>query len=206
MSGPRGFGVGLRTALLYLLLIWAVFIVNAMLFQGNLLYYGIHPRETSTIWHIFTSPLLHANYTHLVGNSFTGAFFCFLVAYSGKRVFWEVTTIVTILGGLGVWFFGGVGTNHVGASGLIYGWLAYLIIRGIFNRSFSQFILGAFLAMTYSGLVWGIFPGTPGVSWQAHLFGALAGVVAGAVITSDDPPKLQRSRGPQQPTPQYYQY
>lgn len=207
MSGPRGFGVGVRLALLYLAIIWGVFIVNAVVFNGALLNFGIHPREVSSIWHIFTAPMLHANYAHIVGNSLTGAFFCFLVGYSGKRVFWEVTLIVTVLGGLGVWLFGGIGTNHVGASGLLYGWLAYLIVRGVFNRSLQQFTVGIFLAMSYSGLVWGVFPGTQGVSWQAHLFGAVAGVFAGAVITSDDPPHLQAKRNRnQQQAPQYYEY
>ena len=133
---------------------------------------------------------MHANFEHLIGNSLPGALFAYLIGYSGKRVFWEVTAFVVIVGGLGTWVFGGVGTNHIGASGLVYGWLAYLIVRGFFNRSGSQIALGLVLGFMYSSLVWGMFPGMPGVSWQAHLFGAIGGITAGTIITSDDPPEL----------------
>ena len=76
----------------------------------------------------------------------------------------------------------------------MYGWLAYLIIRGFFNRSISQIITGVVLGFFYSGLIFGLLPGTEGVSWQAHLFGAIGGFIAGMVITSDDPPELVAKR------------
>ena len=109
-------------------------------------------------------------------------------------MWWEVTAFVVLVGGVGVWLFGGVGTNHIGASGLVYGWLAYLLVRGVFNRHLLQFVLGVILGIAYSGLVWGLLPGIPGVSWQAHLFGAVGGVAAGMLITSDDPPALREKR------------
>lgn len=113
---------------------------------------------------------------------------------SRARVWWEVTAFVVVVGGVGVWFFGGVGTNHIGASGLVYGWLAYLLVRGVFNRHFLQLVLGVILGIAYAGLVIGLLPGVPGVSWQAHLFGAVGGVAAGMFITSDDPPALRAKR------------
>ena len=91
--------------------------------------------------------------------------------------------------------FGGIGTNHIGASGIIYGWLAYLIVRGIFNKSLGQIVLGVALAFTYSGLIWGVLPTDPSVSWQGHLFGALAGILCGIFLTSDDPIRPQGVRG-----------
>ena len=185
---------GLRFAALYVLSIWVVFIINAIVFGGNLLYMGIHPLDVPSLPFIFTSPLLHGNLEHILGNTVPGAIFAFLVGYSGKRVFWEVTAFVVIIGGLGTWLFGGIGTNHVGASGLVYGWLAYLIVRGFFNRSGQQIALGVILGFLYSGLVWGMFPGNPGVSWQAHLFGAIGGAAAAMIITSDDPPALVMKR------------
>ena len=113
---------------------------------------------------------------------------------SGKRVFWEVTIIAGLIGGIGTWIFGGIGTNHIGASGLIYGWLGYLIVRGIFNKDIKQFLLGVVLAFIYSGLFWGLLPTQIGVSWQGHLFGALGGIGAGAFITSDDPAALKAKK------------
>ncbi|WP_460490590.1 rhomboid family intramembrane serine protease [Corynebacterium nasicanis] len=148
----------------------------------------------SSLWHILTSPLLHANMEHLLSNTLPGAIFSFLIGMSRARVWWEVTGIVVVLGGLGVWLLGGVGSNHIGASGLVYGWLGYLLVRGIFNRSLLQVLIGVILGVTYSGLIWGVLPGVPGVSWQAHLFGAVGGVAAGMFITSDDPPELRARR------------
>ena len=183
---------GLKLAGGFLATIWVVFILE-LVFPW-LQAFGIHPLDVSSLPFIFTSPLLHANFEHIISNSIPGAIFAFLVGYSGKRVFWEVTTFVVIIGGLGTWLLGGVGTNHIGASGLVYGWLAYLIVRGFFNRSISQIITGVVLGFFYSGLIFGLLPGTEGVSWQAHLFGAIGGFIAGMVITSDDPPELVAKR------------
>ena len=183
---------GLKLAGGFLATIWIVFILE-LVFPW-LQAFGIHPLDVSSLPLIFTSPLLHANLEHIISNSIPGAIFAYLVGYSGKRVFWEVTTFVVIIGGLGTWLLGGVGTNHIGASGLVYGWLAYLIVRGFFNRSISQIITGLILGFFYSGLIFGLLPGTEGVSWQAHLFGAIGGIVASMVITSDDPPQLVAKR------------
>ena len=179
---------GLRFAIGFLVVIWVVFALEQVF--PDIVALGVHPLDPLGLPLIFTSPLLHANLEHIVSNSLPGALFAYLVGYSGKRVFWEVTTFVVIIGGLGVWLFGGVGTNHIGASGLVYGWLVYLLVRGFFNRSLEQILTGLVLGFFYSGLIYGVLPGTEGVSWQAHLFGSIGGFVAGMVITSDDPPEL----------------
>lgn len=184
---------GLSIGIGYVVVIWAVHLLT-VLTGGYLNSFGIHPLDTSSLWGILTSPLLHGNFSHLIGNTIPGFIFCFLIGMSGKRVFWEVTIIAGLIGGLGTWFFGGIGTNHIGASGLIYGWLGYLIFRGIFNRDAKQFLLGIVLAFIYSGLFWGLLPTQMGVSWQGHLFGALGGIGAGAFITSDDPAALKAKR------------
>lgn len=100
---------GLKLAGGFLATIWIVFILE-LVFPW-LQAFGIHPLDVSSLPFIFTSPLLHANFEHIISNSIPGAIFAFLVGYSGKRVFWEVTTFVVIIGGLGTWLFGGVGTN-----------------------------------------------------------------------------------------------
>lgn len=186
---------GLVFALGYLAVLWATHAGNDVFFGGLLSNYGIHPLDFNGIWGIVTAPLLHVDWEHLMGNSLPGAVFCFLIGLSGRKTWWEVTILVVLIGGLGTWLLGGPGSNHVGASSLVYGWLAYLLVRGIFNRSLSQFLLGVILGIAYSGLVWGVLPIYEGVSWQGHLFGAMGGIVAGMTITSDDTAKQIMRRG-----------
>lgn len=178
-------GLGFGAA--YVVAIWAVHAINVLLFDHTLFALGVHPRDVSSLWHIFTAPLVHGDSTHLMSNTVPGAIFSFLIGVTGPRTWWEVTGIVVVCAGLGMWLTGGVGTTHIGASGLVYGWLSYLVVRGLFNRSLRQILLGVVLGSAYSYLIWGVLQGTAGVSWQGHLFGALGGILAAMVITSDDP-------------------
>ncbi|MDY3127330.1 MAG: rhomboid family intramembrane serine protease [Corynebacterium sp.] len=177
---------GMTFAIAYLVVEWGVHIVNVVLFGGGLSYFGIRPLDFSGLFGIFTAPLLHANFEHLISNSVPGAVFCFLIGLSGRKAWWEVTVLVVLVAGVGTWLLGGPSTNHIGASSLVYGWLVYLVIRGIFNRSIVQTLLGIVLGIMYSGLIFGVLPIFPGVSWQGHLFGAIGGLIAGITITSDD--------------------
>lgn len=184
-----GLGAAISTAIGYLVLIWTVFLVNEFIFGGALNNFGVRPRETSTLWGILTAPLLHADYGHIVANSLPGALFAGLIAMSSKRLFWQVTLLITVVGGGLTWLVGGVNTVHIGASGLIYGWLAFLVVRGFVNRRVMQIILGVILASMYSGLIWGVLPTQMAVSWQMHLFGGLAGIWAAVMF------KRGRARG-----------
>lgn len=184
-----GLGAAISTAIGYLVLIWTVFLVNEFIFGGALNNFGVRPRETSTLWGILTAPLLHADYGHIVANSLPGALFAGLIAMSSKRLFWQVTLLITVVGGGLTWLVGGVNTVHIGASGLIYGWLAFLVVRGFVNRRVMQIVLGVILASMYSGLIWGVLPTQMAVSWQMHLFGGLAGIWAAVMF------KRGRARG-----------
>ncbi|MBC7631733.1 rhomboid family intramembrane serine protease [Aeromicrobium sp.] len=146
--------------------------------SGRLDRYGVHPRSVGGIDGIVFAPLLHGGWGHLIANTVPLLVLGFLVALSGARTWVRVTAIVWVVGGAGVWLFAGSGTNHIGASGVVFGWLAYLIVRGIFTRSLRQIALGVVVLLTYGGVLWGVLPGRPGVSWQGHLFGAVAGALA----------------------------
>ena len=195
VAKKAGWRFGLRYAIWFVVVIWVVFILE-VLTGGYLAEFGIHPLDVASLPFIFASPLLHADAGHIMSNTLPGALFALLVAMSGRRVFWEVTVLCVIIGGLGTWFFGGIGTNHIGASGLIYGWLGYLLIRGFFNKSIVQIAVGVVLFFLYGGLIWGVLPQGVGISWQGHLFGFLAGAGCGIWLKSDDPVKQLPSPTP----------
>ncbi len=157
--------------------LWTSEIVDTVL--GNRLdAEGIRPGSTDGLSGILVAPLLHGGFGHLVANTVPVLVLGFLVLLSGVRQWLAVTAIVWVVGGVGTWLFGGVGTVHLGASGLVFGWLTYLVLRGLFTRNAMQILVGVFVFLIYGGLLLGVLPGQPGISWQGHLFGALGGVLA----------------------------
>ena len=114
--------------------------------------------------------------------------FGFLAMAGGIRQFVMVTATIWLLGGLAVWLLGPADTNHIGASGLIFGWLVFLLSRGFYTRSAAQIALAVVLFLIWGGVLWGVLPGDPDVSWQGHLFGALAGLLAARLAGRADRP------------------
>ncbi|TQJ05713.1 rhomboid family protein [Amycolatopsis cihanbeyliensis] len=174
-------------ALLYLVELADV-IIPAELDHG-----GIVARTLSGLDGIVWAPLLHAGWGHLLSNTVPVLVFGFLAMASGFAQWAMVTATIWIVGGLGVWLLGPSDAFTVGASGLAFGWLAFLLVRGIFNRSAGQLIVAAVLLLLWGGMLWGLLPGNPGISWQGHLFGALAGVLAAWLVARAD-----RARGRKQ--------
>ena len=113
--------------------------------------------------------------------------FGFLILLAGVARWLSVTAVVWLVGGVGVWLTGPSHTLHLGASVLAFGWLVYLLVRGVFSRRVSQVLLGLVLLVLYGGLLWGVLPDQPGVSWQGHLFGALGGAPRGVVVRRAGP-------------------
>lgn len=147
---------------------------------------GIRPLETDGLWGVLFAPLLHANWAHLLANTGPALVLGFLLTLTGLSRFVLATAIVWVVGGLGTWLIGNVGsscgpTDHIGASGLIFGWLAFLVVFGWFTRRIWQILVGVVVLFLYGGILWGVVPVLNvcgGVSWQGHLCGALAGVLA----------------------------
>lgn len=155
---------------------------------------GIRPLETDGLWGVLFAPLLHANWGHLLANTGPALVLGFLLTLLGMSRFVLATAIVWIVGGLGTWLIGNVGsscgpTNHIGASGLIFGWLAFLVVFGWFIRSVWQILVGVVVLFLYGGILWGAVPVLNvcgGVSWQGHLCGALAGVLAAYLLSGPE--------------------
>lgn len=145
---------------------------------------GIVPRETDGLAGIVWSPFLHAGFDHLTSNATVGAVLGFLLLLARRFVI--TTAIVWIVSGFGVWLFGPAHVSTIGASGIIFGWLAFLLVRGLFNRSPLQIVLGVVLALVYGSVLWGVLPTQPQISWQAHLFGAVGGVLAASMLAGRD--------------------
>ncbi|MDQ4054315.1 MAG: rhomboid family intramembrane serine protease [Actinomycetota bacterium] len=165
----------------FVLLLWVIEIVDAA--AGNDLdQYGVQPRSDEGLLGILFAPLLHGGWGHLSTNTLPVLVMMFLVLVSGIRRGIAATAIIWVVAGVGVWLFAPDHTVHVGASGLIFGWLVYLMVRGLFSRSAGEIILGMVLFFMYGGLLLGVLPGQPGISWQGHLFGAIGGGLAAAFL------------------------
>jgi membrane associated rhomboid family serine protease len=170
---------------------------------------GIRPLETDGLWGIVFAPLLHANWAHLAANTGPALVLGFLVTLAGLSRFVWATAIVWILGGLGTWLIGDFGspcgpTDHIGASGLIFGWLTFLLVFGFFTRSGWQIAIGIIVLFFYGGVLWGAVPVLNvcgGVSWQGHLCGGVAGIVAAYLLSKPEREARRLARGgPQRPT------
>lgn len=156
--------------------------------------FGLVSRQVAGLDGVLFAPLLHANWQHLLSNLVPLLIFGLLLFVGGVRQFVVVTVLVWALSGLGLWLIGPGNTVTVGASGLIFGWLAYLLARGIFTRNFGQIAIGLVLLVLYGGMfVSGIVTtafrdafGTTNISWQGHLMGALAGVLAAFLVAKAD--------------------
>lgn len=144
--------------------------------------FGLRPRSLDGVFDILTFPLLHANFGHLLSNVLPLVIFGFLVFLSGLRVFLTALAFSWLGSGLAVWLIGGGGVT-VGASGLVFGLFAFLLVRGFFNRSWWQILLSVVLFLAYGSILFGVLPTVMGfVSWQAHLGGSIGGVAAAVLL------------------------
>lgn len=155
---------------------WAVEVVD--LIPGtDLDGWGVRPRQAEGLVGVFASPFLHDGFGHLVSNTVPFLVLGGLIAASGVARWFRVTAVVAAVAGLGTWLVGPERTIHIGASGVVFGYLTYLLARGLFERRPAYLAVGAAMLFLYGGVLWGLLP-RPGVSWQGHLFGAIGGVVA----------------------------
>ena len=182
-----------------LALMWGIEILDTFVLDDFLQGGGIHPRRVDGLDGILWAPLLHAGFGHIIGNSVPFLVLGGLVALRGLRPWLTVTLTVVVVGGAATWLFARTG-NHIGASGVVFGYLGYLVGAAFFERSFKAVALALVAGFFYWGLVFGLLP-SGDVSWEGHLFGALAGVVAAKftaclLYTSPSPRDATLSRMP----------
>ncbi|MCU1454082.1 MAG: conserved rane protein of unknown function [Acidimicrobiales bacterium] len=178
-------------------LMWVVEIIN-LIPNTHLDRWGIRPRQLVGLTGIVTAPFLHAGILHLLANTIPFLVLGALIALSGMGRFVAVTVTVAVVSGLGTWLTGPSGTDHIGASGVVFGYLTYLVGRGFYERKILYLVGGLIVVMLYGPVLWGVLPTASGVSWQGHLFGAIGGLVAARLLhgePSASPEVSSRSAG-----------
>ncbi|MFZ9738115.1 MAG: rhomboid family intramembrane serine protease [Prochlorotrichaceae cyanobacterium] len=164
-------------------IMWGLEIIDVVVLGDHLNQLGIHPRQLSGLVGIPLAPFLHGGFRHLIANTVPLVTLGWFVMLRRTEDFWWVSIISVVVGGLGVWLIGGTGTVHIGASGVVFGYLGFLLLRGYFERSASSILFSIMIFCLYGGLVWGILPWQQrGISWEAHLFGFLGGVLAARLL------------------------
>jgi membrane associated rhomboid family serine protease len=158
-------------------MVWVIFVVNLLL-GSALLTLGVIPRTTIGLRGILFSPFLHGSLNHIIANSIPFVVLGWLVMLRDARHFIPVTLMAMIGAGVMAWLLGPPGSVHIGASGVIFGYLGFLMLSGWFARSLGSILLSVLVTLAWGGLVLGVMPGEPGISWQGHLGGFLGGVFA----------------------------
>lgn len=156
---------------------WALEIVDIAL-GGALNSFGIHPHSLIGLRGILFAPLLHGNFAHLIANTIPFLILGWFVMLQETSDFFIVTAIAMLVGGLGTWLFGSANSVHIGASGVIFGYLGFLLARGYFQRNLPSIFLAIIVGVFYGGAIWGVLPNQPGISWEGHLFGFIGGILA----------------------------
>jgi membrane associated rhomboid family serine protease len=169
----------------FVALMWGLEILDTI-FNHSLDAYGIIPRNIVGLRGILFAPWLHGGFPHLIANTIPFVTLGWFVMLKETSDFWIVTAITMVVGGLGVWLLGAPAI-HIGASGLIFGYLGFLLLRGYFERSFVAIALSVIVGVLYGGIIWGVLPSSPGVSWESHLFGFIGGAIAARLLSSKQP-------------------
>lgn len=184
---------GLLFVVLMAVIMWVAEIVDYV-FRADLDGLGIEPRDTGGLDGIVLAPFLHGGFGHLIGNTIPFLMLGATIALSGLTRVIAVTVIVALVSGLGTWLIAPVNTVHIGASGVVFGYATYLVARWLYTRQLMHLLMGIIVAVVWGATLLGGLVPTPGVSWQAHLFGALGGFIAAATLDGRDRRKATAAR------------
>ena len=181
-SVARQEGIALLAGMVALM--WVVELINSV-DNYKLDRDGLYPHNLDRIWGIFTAPFLHASWSHLIGNTIPLVFMGLLIALAGAGRLAAVTLIVIVLGGLGTWLVSPAGVPVVGASGVVFGYATFLLARGFFNHSLVEILAGVVVGAVFGSALLASLVPHGNVSWQGHLCGGIAGVIAAWLLSRD---------------------
>lgn len=159
---------------LFIFLFWLVKIIDFA--PGlDLTRFGILPRQLVGLKGILFSPFIHSSFNHLISNSVPFFILLFALVYFYRWLSYRIFFLMFILSGLLVWLTGR-DAWHIGASGIVYALAAFHFVSGIIRMDVRLLTISIIVAFIYGGLIWGIFPFNPEISWEGHLWGAVSGV------------------------------
>ena len=164
-----------RLPLIIVISFWAVELVEFFQ-EGDFHKYGVFPRSIHGMIGIFLSPFLHGGFSHLLSNSSSFFILCGSIIYFYPKVSLKVLFQTYIFTGLGVWLFAR-SSYHIGASGLVYAYASFLFCSGLFRKDAKSLVLTLAVALLYNGMLYGLVPNQPGISWESHLMGAIVGAI-----------------------------
>lgn len=184
-TAPSPTAVALRGAMIvtaFVALLWCIEAVDYVV-PADLDGHGIQSRRLDGLSGIVFAPFLHVDFSHLAANTTPLLVLGILSAVRGLGRFFVATAVIIGLGGLGVWLTGPASPEvapvvTIGASGLVFGYLGYLVGRGAFDRRLLDIVTAVIVLVVYGPMLWGVLPTRPDVSWQGHLFGLAAGILA----------------------------
>ncbi|HEV7882940.1 MAG TPA: rhomboid family intramembrane serine protease, partial [Solirubrobacteraceae bacterium] len=169
-------------------LMWVIEVVDVVA-GGSLDAYGIHPRDVNGLPEIVSAPFLHVGFGHLASNTVPFALMGAVIALGGLVRVAAVTAVVGLVSGLGTWLTAPPDTVTLGASGLVFGYATYLVARGVLSRRLVELAAGAAVVAIWGfALAQGVLP-QDRISWQAHLFGAIGGVIAASLLAGPRRPE-----------------
>jgi membrane associated rhomboid family serine protease len=168
------------------LILWIIHLVSFSL-QIDLTRMGVLPRNIVGLLGIITSPLIHADFSHLISNTIPLIILGWILFSFYPKLSFILFIFIYLFTGLLVWIFARQ-VYHIGASGVVYGFVSFLFFSGIFRRDNKSIALALIITFLYGGLVWGMIPGWEGISWESHLFGAITGLTAAYLFRKIDPP------------------
>jgi len=162
---------------------WVLEIVDQLILNEWLDQFGIRPRSPDGLFGIIAAPFLHGDFRHLMSNTLPFIILGGLLALRSIPLFFSASIVIAVIAGLSTWLVGAAESVHIGASSVIFGYLGFHLAAAWYERSFRAGLIALGVGLFYGGMIWGVLPNQPGVSWEGHLFGFIGGVVAARLLS-----------------------